>query len=172
MHMDGRIKWGNILIALLILGLFVYGGAIALGLARPPQLPQQLPRVVAPAQATQTPTSGSGVQFTPAGPTGSASPTAAPGGPTAPPQGGGIRSEVPVPESQGNFRLGYVTVAFDKEFPPYAPVVLLYEEKLAERRGLGVRFIPFDIEDKNRFAEWRRADLLQNGGFDVMLTTM
>jgi ABC-type nitrate/sulfonate/bicarbonate transport system substrate-binding protein len=77
-----------------------------------------------------------------------------------------------VPESQGSFRLGYVTVAFDKEFPPYAPVVLLYQEKLAEKRGLGVRFVPFDIEDRNRISEFRRAELLQNGGFDAILTTM
>ena len=71
----------------------------------------------------------------------------------------GFRSEVPVPESQGTFPLGYVTVAFDKEFPPYAPVVLLYQEKLAEKRGLGVRFVPFDIQDKNRISEQRRAEL-------------
>jgi hypothetical protein len=79
---------------------------------------------------------------------------------------------VPVPESQGTFPLGYVTVAFDKEFPPYAAVVLLYQEKLAEKRGLGVRFVPFDIDDKNRISEQRRAELLQSGGFDVLLTTM
>jgi ABC-type nitrate/sulfonate/bicarbonate transport system substrate-binding protein/outer membrane protein OmpA-like peptidoglycan-associated protein len=79
---------------------------------------------------------------------------------------------VRVPESSGNFRLGYVTVALDKEFPPYAPVVLLFQEKLAEKRGLGVRFVPFDIEDRNRIAEARRAELLQNGGFDFLLTTM
>ena len=77
-----------------------------------------------------------------------------------------------MPESSGAFPLGYVTVAFDKEFPPYAPVVLLYQEKLAEKRGLGVRFVPFDIEDKNRISEQRRADLLQSGGFDILLTTM
>ena len=63
-------------------------------------------------------------------------------------------------------------MAFDKEFPPYAPVVLLYQEKLAEKRGLGVRFVPFDVEDKNRISEQRRAELLQSGGFDVLLTTM
>jgi ABC-type nitrate/sulfonate/bicarbonate transport system substrate-binding protein len=79
---------------------------------------------------------------------------------------------VRVPESSGAFPLGYVTVAFDKEFPPYAPVVLLYQEKLAEKRGLGVRFVPFDIDDKNRISEQRRAELLQSGGFDVLLTTM
>ncbi len=79
---------------------------------------------------------------------------------------------MPVPESQGNFPLGYITVAFDKEFPPYSPVVLLYQQHLAEKRGLGVRYVPFDIEDKNRISEFRRADLLQHGGFDVLLTTM
>ena len=77
-----------------------------------------------------------------------------------------------MPESSGAFPLGYVTVAFDKEFPPYAPVVLLYQEKLAEKRGLGVRFVPFDIEDQNRISEQRRAELLQSGGFDILLTTM
>src|SRR5262249_18345114 len=84
----------------------------------------------------------------------------------------GFRSEVAVPESTGRFPLGYITVAFDKEFPPYAPVVLLYQERLAEKRGLGVRFVPFDVEDKNRISEQRRVELLQSGGFDVLLTTM
>jgi ABC-type nitrate/sulfonate/bicarbonate transport system substrate-binding protein/outer membrane protein OmpA-like peptidoglycan-associated protein len=49
---------------------------------------------------------------------------------------------------------------------------LLFQEKLAEKRGLGVRFVPFDIQDKNRISEQRRAELLQSGGFDVLLTTM
>jgi ABC-type nitrate/sulfonate/bicarbonate transport system substrate-binding protein/outer membrane protein OmpA-like peptidoglycan-associated protein len=49
---------------------------------------------------------------------------------------------------------------------------MLYQEKLAEKRGLGVHFVPFDIEDKNRLSESRRAELLQSGGFDVLLTTM
>ena len=84
----------------------------------------------------------------------------------------GFRSEVAVPKSRGTFPLGYVTVAFDKEFPPYATAVLLHQERLAEKRGLGVRFVPFDIEDKNRISEQRRAELLQSGGFDVLLTTM
>src|SRR4029077_1047831 len=83
-----------------------------------------------------------------------------------------FRSEVSVPESTGQFPLGTITVAFDKEFPPYSPVVMLYQEKLAEKRGLGVHFVPFDIEDKNRISETRRGELLQSGGFDVLLTTM
>ncbi len=101
-------------------------------------------------------------------------PTGQPGQAQSPAQAAdvGFRSEVAVPESRGPFPLGYVTVAFDKEFPPYAPVVLLYQEKLAEKRGLGVRFVPFDIEDQNRISEQRRAELLQSGGFDVLLTTM
>ena len=78
-----------------------------------------------------------------------------------------FRSEVPLPESQGNFPLGYITVAFDKEFPPYSPVVMLYQERLAEKRGLGVHFVPFDIEDRNRVSETRRGELLQSGGHAV-----
>jgi ABC-type nitrate/sulfonate/bicarbonate transport system substrate-binding protein len=92
--------------------------------------------------------------------------------PTAVADDGGFQSEVPVPQSSGNFPLGTITVAFDKEFPPYSPVVMLYQEKLAEKRGLGVHFVPFDIEDKNRISETRRGELLQSGGFDVLLTTM
>ena len=205
-----RIKWGRIFTALLILLVFVYGGALLLGVSRPDQLPgvsaipglgdairQALPPRDDQIGPVAQPTSGSGppqatavVQPTsaPAQPSATprpaqlTQPTAAPStrAPQAQPttatqpgsqQATGFRSEVPVPESRGNFRLGYVTVAFDKEFPPYAPVVLLFQEKLAEKRGLGVRFVPFDIEDKNRIAEQRRADLLQNGGFDFLLTT-
>lgn len=166
--MNGRIKWGNVIVAVLILGLFVYGGAIALGLLAPPQL--RWPRSIEDLRARAPTPQPGGADTVAATPRPAQSP--APGGRTTPAPDSGIRSEVPVPESQGNFRLGYVTIAFDKEFPPYAPVVLLYQERLAEKRGLGVRFIPFDIEDKNRFAEWRRAELLQNGGFDIMLTTM
>ncbi len=205
-----RIKWGRIFTALLILLVFVYGGALLLGVSRPDQLPgvsaipglgdairQALPPRDGQIGPVAQPTSGGG----PPQATAVAQPTRAPAQPSATPrpaqltqptaapatrvpqaqpttatqpgsqQATGFRSEVRVPESQGNFRLGYVTVAFDKEFPPYAPVVLLFQEKLAEKRGLGVRFVPFDIEDKNRIAEQRRADLLQNGGFDFLLTT-
>jgi ABC-type nitrate/sulfonate/bicarbonate transport system substrate-binding protein len=205
----GRVKWGRVLTALLILLVFVYGGALMLGITQVDELPgvsavpglrdalrsrvENVGTVVAgPApQSTPMPTRvpASGVQ-----PTQAAQPTQVPGAaatatpapaqqPTAtrapqpaatqaqPGQDVGFRSEVRVPESTGQFRLGYVTVAFDKEFPPYAPVVLLFQEKLAEKRGLGVRFVPFDIEDKNRIAETRRAELLQNGGFDILLTT-
>jgi ABC-type nitrate/sulfonate/bicarbonate transport system substrate-binding protein len=172
------VRWGRVVVALLILLLFVYGGALLLGVARPSDLPgvaalpqlrdalRNLP-ITPPAQVTAPP-SPPGGQPTAVPPTVAPTPRAAQ--PPAPDTG--IRSEVRVPESQGNFRLGYVTIAFDKEFPPYAPVVLLFQEKLAEKRGLGVRFIPFDIEDKNRFSEFRRAELLQTGGFDVLLTTM
>jgi ABC-type nitrate/sulfonate/bicarbonate transport system substrate-binding protein/outer membrane protein OmpA-like peptidoglycan-associated protein len=213
-----RIKWGRIFTALLILVLFVYGGALLLGVARPDELPgisafpelrdairRNLPQPngpqaqpglpTLPAQPTQPPSQPPAPTSPPAQPAQptaaptpapaqptqapvrpTQAPTAAPAQPTRPPaqqvQDAGFRSEVPVPESQGSFRLGYVTVAFDKEFPPYAPVVLLFQEKLAEKRGLGVRFVPFDIEDKNRIAEFRRAELLQSGGFDMILTTM
>ncbi|MGI8424170.1 MAG: ABC transporter substrate-binding protein [Chloroflexota bacterium] len=190
-----RIKWGRIFTALLILLVFVYGGALLLGVARPDELPgvsavpglrdalQAIPgrdpRAQPPPPVAQ-PTAAPSAITAPSQPTlpgqsaqpaarPTAAPTTRPGQPTPDPA---FRSEVRVPESTGNFRLGYVTVAFDKEFPPYAPVVLLFQEKLAEKRGLGVRFVPFDIEDKNRIAETRRADLLQNGGFDFLLTTM
>src|SRR5687768_8067209 len=195
-----RIKWGRIFTALLILVVFIYGGALLLGVARPDELPgiSAFPplrdalsagpsRPAQPTAANQSVTPGvptAAPQPTQA--TQPAQPTSAPPRPTSPPattapqpttqaaQGPdpSFRSEVRVPESTGNFRLGYVTVAFDKEFPPYAPVVLLFQEKLAEKRGLGVRFVPFDIEDRNRISEARRAELLQNGGFDFLLTTM
>jgi ABC-type nitrate/sulfonate/bicarbonate transport system substrate-binding protein len=188
----GRVKWGRVLVALLILLLFVYGGALLLGVARRPEelpgiaaLPQlgdALRRRLPVAQPTAQPPAPAATQpaATQPPPTAAAAPTppaAALRTPTVgpaqnPPQDAGVRSEVAVPESQGTFPLGYVTIAFDQQFPPYAPVVLLYQEKLAEKRGLGVRFVPFDIEDKNRFSEFRRAELLQNGGFDVLLTTM
>ena len=194
-----RVKWGRVLVALLILLLFIYGGAMALGISRPDELPgisavpalrdalrQNLPAAQPPdgQPAPTAPPQPTRATQQPPAPTATPAPAAAtrppqaqptPVQPTAAAQGQqatGFRSEVAVPESQGNFRLGYVTVAFDKEFPHYAPVVLLFQEKLAEKRGLGVRFVPFDIEDKNRIAEFRRAELLQNGGFDVLLTTM
>lgn len=201
----GRVRWGNVIVALLILLLFVYGGALLLGISRPGELPgiSALPSLgealrggASPTEAASQPRSprqasgqpaatsapaATSLAATPATPVPAApAATSAPATALSPTraaqqrsaQDSGFRSEVSVPESQGNFRLGYVTVAFDKEFPPYAPVVLLFQEKLAEKRGLGVRFVPFDIEDKNRLSEARRAELLQNGGFDVLLTTM
>ncbi|MGH2354764.1 MAG: ABC transporter substrate-binding protein [Chloroflexota bacterium] len=176
----GRVRWGRLFIALVILLLFVYGGALLLGIARPGELPgiRALPRPGGPfgdGTVQPAPTSPALAQRSPQ--PAQVSPTPRGVNPTPrpaqqPAQDTGFRSEVPVPESQGTFPLGYVTIAFDKEFPPYAPVVLLYQEKLAEKRGLGVRFVPFDIEDKNRISEQRRAELLQNGGFDVVLMTM
>jgi ABC-type nitrate/sulfonate/bicarbonate transport system substrate-binding protein/outer membrane protein OmpA-like peptidoglycan-associated protein len=183
------VKWGRVFTALLILLLFVYGGALLLGVAKPNELPgvSSLPglgqRGGEVSQPAPQPTAATRAVSPAAVPTAAPqqaqtappSPTRAPQPqPTQAPQpaGQGFRSEVAVPESQGNFRLGYVTIAFDKEFPPYAPVVMLFQEKLAEKRGLGVRFVPFDIEDKNRISEFRRAELLQSGGFDVLLTTM
>src|SRR5687767_8783708 len=148
-----RIKWGRIFAALLILLVFVYGGALLLGVARPEELPgvsafPQLrdalrsgsPQAAPPGQPAQ-PTAA------PQSPGQAAQPTAAPRPTTPPPTTApqptarprqtapdpSFRSEVRVPESSGTFPLGYVTVAFDKEFPPYAPVVLLYQEKLAEK---------------------------------------
>lgn len=199
-----RVKWGRVFTALLILLLFLYGGALLLGVARPDELPgvsafpalrealrgafperpsQAQPPVAIPTAAPPPP----GQPTPPPLPTAPpalppaprAQPTAAPQPTTRPSQpqptaapDTGFRSEVRVPESSGTFPKGYVTVAFDKEFPPYAPVVLLFQEKLAEKRGVGVRFVPFDIEDRNRISEARRAELLQNGGFDVLMTTM
>jgi len=141
---------------------------------RPRPTPIPTPTGIPVAKPPVAPTSAPAVAPTaPSAP--AAVPTAAPV-PTAtaiPAPDAGFRSEVPVPESQGgNYPLGTITVAFDKEFPPYAPVVLLYQEKLAEKRGLGIHFVPFDIEDHNRISEERRAELLRTGGFDVLLTTM
>jgi ABC-type nitrate/sulfonate/bicarbonate transport system substrate-binding protein len=176
-----RIRWGNVAIATVVLLIVGYGALALFGLA--PGLgrgadatdtefsvPTEVPAVAAPAtEAVPT-----------AEPTAAPAPTAlvlnlAPAptvAPTAVADDRGFKSEVPVPESSGNVPLGTITVAFDKEFPPYSPVVMLYQEKLAERRGLGIHFVPFDIEDKNRISETRRGELLQSGGFDVLLTTM
>jgi len=172
-----RIKWGRIFTALLILLIFIYGGALLLGVAKPDELPgvSAFP-ALRDALKNAAPDRAPAAQPPAVPPSGAPQPTQAgqPTQPTAAPQaqGSGFRSEVPVPESSGTFPLGYITVAFDKEFPPYAPVVLLFQEKLAEKRRLGVRFVPFDIEDKNRISEARRGDLLRSGGFDILLTTM
>jgi ABC-type nitrate/sulfonate/bicarbonate transport system substrate-binding protein len=188
----GRIRWGNVAVTLAVVALAVYGSLAVLGLARPgellrlgsqPSADDQLTAAAPPTAAPAAEPTDAAVVPTdvPAPP-----PAEAPAPPAAtqlPPLApvmpaptlatdNGFQSEVPVPESQGNFPLGYITVAFDKEFPPYSPVVLLYQQHLAEKRGLGIRFVPFDIDDKNRISEFRRADLLQHGGFDVLLTTM
>jgi ABC-type nitrate/sulfonate/bicarbonate transport system substrate-binding protein len=176
-----RIRWGNVAIATVVLLMVGYAGLALLGIAPTPlqqseageaalPVPTEAP-VVAAAPATEVPSLE---------PTATPAPTAlvlnlAPAPTvqaTAVADDGGFQSEVPVPQSSGNFPLGTITVAFDKEFPPYSPVVMLYQEKLAEKRGLGVHFVPFDIEDKNRISETRRGELLQSGGFDVLLTTM
>jgi ABC-type nitrate/sulfonate/bicarbonate transport system substrate-binding protein/outer membrane protein OmpA-like peptidoglycan-associated protein len=176
-----RIRWGNVAIATVVLLMVGYAGLALLGIAPTPlrqsdaeeaaaPVPTEAP-VVAAAPATEVPSLE--LAATPA-PTAlvlnlAPAPTVQP---TAVADDGGFQSEVPVPQSSGNFPLGTITVAFDKEFPPYSPVVMLYQEKLAEKRGLGVHFVPFDIEDKNRISETRRGELLQSGGFDVLLTTM
>jgi ABC-type nitrate/sulfonate/bicarbonate transport system substrate-binding protein/outer membrane protein OmpA-like peptidoglycan-associated protein len=176
-----RIRWGNVAIATVVLLMVGYAGLALLGNApsligqsdsgeAPNPAPTEAPVVAAP-PATEAPILDA--TATPA-PTAlvlnlAPVPTVAP---TAVADDGGFQSEVPVPQSSGNFPLGTITVAFDKEFPPYSPVVMLYQEKLAEKRGLGVHFVPFDIEDKNRISEQRRGELLQSGGFDVLLTTM
>jgi ABC-type nitrate/sulfonate/bicarbonate transport system substrate-binding protein len=195
-----RVRWGRLLTALLILLLFVYGGARLLGVpvpivddlvaraapdarnrpsaAQPPAPPTPAGQSGSQAGSAPPPTAAPtrvAATSTPAPAASRPSATPAPRVPVTPlpvQQDTGFRSEVPVQESQGQFRLGYITVAFDSEFPPYAPVVLLFQEKLAEKRGLGVHFVPFDIQDRNRISEFRRAELLQNGGFDVLLTTM
>jgi ABC-type nitrate/sulfonate/bicarbonate transport system substrate-binding protein/outer membrane protein OmpA-like peptidoglycan-associated protein len=176
-----RIRWGNVAIATVVLLMVGYAGLALLGIAPTPlrqsdAVDEALPvsteaPVVAAAPATEVPSLE---------PTATPAPTAlvlnlAPAPTvqaTAVADNGGFQSEVPVPQSSGTFPLGTITVAFDKEFPPYSPVVMLYQEKLAEKRGLGVHFVPFDIEDKNRISETRRGELLQSGGFDVLLTTM
>ncbi|MBV9132805.1 MAG: ABC transporter substrate-binding protein [Chloroflexi bacterium] len=176
-----RIRWANVAVATVILAMLGYVAVALFGLAPVPgrtsdstdtvvsdladtPVVAALPTDIAPppdATAVPAPTALV-LNLAPA-------PTVAP---TAIADDGGFQSEVPVPQSSGNFPLGTITVAFDKEFPPYSPVVMLYQEKLAEKRGLGIHFVPFDIEDKNRISETRRGELLQSGGFDVLLTTM
>jgi ABC-type nitrate/sulfonate/bicarbonate transport system substrate-binding protein len=178
-----RIRWGNVSIALIVVVVLGYVTLALVGIARPPDFSALLGRVPESAsppttlgQAAATPASAAplatGVGPHPAEPAETAPPVAVPTAASISVPDNGLPSEVAVPESQGQFPLGYVTVAFDKEFPPYSPVVMLYQEKLAEKRGLGIHFVPFDIEDRNRIAEFRRAELLQSGGFDILLTTM
>jgi len=162
-----RIRWVNVSLATLCVLVVVYAGLVLVGIAHVPDLlfgdgtGDPSVSTLAAASPTQVPAA----QPAPA-------PTVLPTvQPTAVPDEG-FPSEVAVPESKGNFPLGTLTIAFDKEFPPYSPVVMLYQEKLAEKRGLGVHFVPFDIEDKNRISEFRRAELLRGGGFDILLTTM
>ncbi len=162
-----RIRWVNVSLATVCVLVVVYAGLVLVGIAHVPDLlfgdgtGDPSVSTLAAASPTQVPDA----QPAPA-------PTVLPTvQPTAVPDEG-FPSEVAVPESKGNFPLGTLTIAFDKEFPPYSPVVMLYQEKLAEKRGLGVHFVPFDIEDKNRISEFRRAELLRSGGFDILLTTM
>jgi ABC-type nitrate/sulfonate/bicarbonate transport system substrate-binding protein len=173
-----RIRWVNVSLAAIGVLVVVFGGLALTGVARLPDLsgdqqqalpmasptPQPQPLAFTTVPATIV------VAAAPTLPVPTVQPTPEPQ-PTAIPDEG-LASEVAVPQSNGTFPLGTLTIAFDKEFPPYSPVVLLYQEKLAEKRGLGVHFVPFDIEDKNRISEFRRADLLRSGGFDILLTTM
>lgn len=173
-----RIRWGNVALVSLLLLLVGYGSLVALGMAPVPgrgsgEASAALDPV--PTQATvltAEPTLEPVAAAAPTSPVFNLVPTPTVAPTTLVPDDGGFQSEVPVPQSSGVFPLGTITVAFDKEFPPYSPVVMLYQEKLAEKRGLGVHFVPFDIEDKNRISETRRGELLQSGGFDVLLTTM
>lgn len=175
-----RIRWGNIALVSLVLLLVGYGSLVVLGIAPVPgrdgeasitdPLPTQAP-VLAAERAAAEPTPEPVAAAAPTSPILELAP-APTVEPTIMPDEGGFPSEVMVPQSSGAFPLGTITVAFDKEFPPYSPVVMLYQEKLAEKRGLGVHFVPFDIEDKNRISETRRGELLQSGGFDILLTTM
>jgi ABC-type nitrate/sulfonate/bicarbonate transport system substrate-binding protein/outer membrane protein OmpA-like peptidoglycan-associated protein len=185
----GRIRWGNVVITTAVLLGFVYAALLVVGVAPQPKLPGT---AAATEVASDDLSLSAEVESIP--PHTTPAPTAAPTEAAAAPEAAltleptlmptplvaptqladdtGFQSEVDVPESTGAFPLGTITVAFDKEFPPYSPVVMLYQQKLAEKRGLGVHFVPFDIEDKNRISETRRGELLQNGGFDVLLTTM
>jgi ABC-type nitrate/sulfonate/bicarbonate transport system substrate-binding protein/outer membrane protein OmpA-like peptidoglycan-associated protein len=174
-----RFRWVPALASLPIACAAVYGGGVSLDIAPAPDQLQiggrigQLRTMLLSESISFPPEPETRIQDPTEGPT-----PVAPAVPvvtivpTPVSDGTGFRSEVPVPESTGNFPLGTITVAFDKEFPPYSPVVMLYQERLAEKRGLGVHFVPFDIEDKNRISEFRRAQLLQSGGFDILLTTM
>jgi ABC-type nitrate/sulfonate/bicarbonate transport system substrate-binding protein/outer membrane protein OmpA-like peptidoglycan-associated protein len=178
-----RVRWGNVALALVVLLAAVYASLALVGVTRPADLFGPSSEASLPADNADAPVSlgpHPPLPTSATAPAATAAPavvaptavSAAPVVPTAVPQPEGFASEVPVPESQGTFPLGTLTVAFDKEFPPYAPVVMLYQEKLAEKRGLGIHFVPFDIEDRNRISEFRRSDLLASGGFDVLLTTM
>jgi ABC-type nitrate/sulfonate/bicarbonate transport system substrate-binding protein/outer membrane protein OmpA-like peptidoglycan-associated protein len=175
-----RIRWGNVAVATVVLLLLGYTGLALVGVVPVPGSRVGPPEVAAP-EPTQAPSVATSDIDTE--PTVEQAATPVPTAlvlnlaptPTEVPVAAaddGFQSEVPVPQSSGRFPLGTITVAFDKEFPPYSPVVMLYQEKLAEKRGLGIHFVPFDIEDKNRISETRRGELLQNGGFDVLLTTM
>jgi ABC-type nitrate/sulfonate/bicarbonate transport system substrate-binding protein len=170
-----RIRWGNVAIATVVLLMVGYAGLWLFGVAPLPGGQNQADQLTAPTLVPVEPTPRAAVEALPTpAPTAlvlslAPAPTAAP---TEIADDGGFQSEVAVPQSAGKFPLGTITVAFDKEFPPYSPVVMLYQEKLAEKRGLGVHFVPFDIEDKNRISETRRGELLQSGGFDILLTTM
>ena len=179
-----RIRWGNVAIAAFVLVAVGYASLALVGVARVPDPLAFVSNDQSTPDQTETPARAE-VEPVPPRPTPteavSVPPTPAPAVPRVPaptlvptpvPDDGGFQSEVPVPESSGSFPLGTITVAFDKEFPPYSPVVMLYQEKLAEKRGLGVHFVPFDIEDKNRISETRRGALLASGGFDILLTTM
>ncbi|TMF00364.1 MAG: hypothetical protein E6I52_13750 [Chloroflexi bacterium] len=186
-----RIRWGNVILAALGLLALSLASLIIVGV-NPPRLseavgaivsqvhplpvrteldsvpPVPVPSPTPPSRPMLTETVASAPHLALAGPP-RAVPTLAP---TPVLDDGGFQSEVAVPQSTGQFPLGTITVAFDKEFPPYSPVVLLYQQQLAEKRGLGVHFVPFDIEDRNRISETRRGELLRSGGFDVLLTTM
>jgi ABC-type nitrate/sulfonate/bicarbonate transport system substrate-binding protein len=168
----GRIRWINVSLATGCVVLVVYAGLLLAGIVRLPadDRPDQVLPLAAASPTPAVPVQPTSVAVVPA--TAVPVPTAVPTPqPTAVPDEG-FPSEVAVPQSTGTFPLGTLTIAFDKEFPPYSPVVMLYQAKLAEKRGLGVHFVPFDIEDKNRISEFRRADLLRSGGFDILLTTM
>jgi ABC-type nitrate/sulfonate/bicarbonate transport system substrate-binding protein len=175
-----RIRWGNVAIAAVVLLMMGYASLALVGVAPGPRLPGeasdqtiQLPDDVASDTSALTevepvpprPSVAQAIVVAPTAPVPTVTPAIAP-------DDRGFRSEVAVPESSGSFPLGTLTIAFDKEFPPYSPVVMLYQEKLAEKRGLGVHFVPFDIEDQNRISETRRGELLKSGGFDILLTTM
>jgi ABC-type nitrate/sulfonate/bicarbonate transport system substrate-binding protein len=177
-----RIRWGNVALATVVLLMLGYMGLAVVGIAPLPEgrveqidslipAPTEAPSAAA-ARTEFEPSLQAAATPEPTSPVLSLAPEPTVALSTVAEDASGFRSEVAVPESSGNFPLGTITVAFDKEFPPYSPVVMVYQEKLAEKRGLGVHFVPFDIEDKNRISETRRGDLLQNGGFDVLLTTM
>src|SRR5688500_14525091 len=95
-----RVKWGRIFTALLILLVFIYGGALLLGVARPEELPgiSAIPQlrdalssrgnnpVAQPPQATAAPPVAQPTQAPASTQAGQpAQPTAAPPRPTTPP---------------------------------------------------------------------------------------
>ncbi len=64
-----------------------------------------------------------------------------------------------------------VTVAYDA-FAPYYPVRIARTQGYAQRRGIALREVPFDLDGQNAYTEEERWAALREGRFDVLLTTL